>query len=130
MPLSLPVIRFSALDFRELSRNTGNFFCFVGDLVKFSLQPRLNGRWSSLALTFLRKFPANREKYREFAEFCPLVFARNLSKLHVLLEKGAHSEQILTGNCQGHISDRGLCFGFGTWNLSGLIDKNHPGIET
>jgi hypothetical protein len=60
----------------------------------------------------------------------PPSFARNLSKLHVLLDKGAHSEQILTGNYQGHISDRGLCFGFGTGNLSGLIDKNHPGIET
>jgi len=47
------------------------FSYFGGESGGISLQLRLAGGARSLALTLLRpKFPANREKYREFAKFC------------------------------------------------------------
>ncbi len=47
------------------------------------------------------KFPANREKYREFAKFCSRKCTLLSLKLHILLGKVARSTQIVTGTYQG-----------------------------
>ncbi len=47
------------------------------------------------------KFPANREKYREFTISCSSKMHLSFSKLHILLDKWAHSAQIETGMYQG-----------------------------
>ena len=55
----------------EMTRKVGLFRIFRGQCSRISLQLRLYGGGRSQVRTLLRpKFPANREKYREFCRFC------------------------------------------------------------
>src|SRR5271170_3447519 len=45
----------------------------------FIMNELYGGRWSPLRTVLRPKFPANREKYREFFYFCPKVPAENCS---------------------------------------------------
>jgi len=90
-------------------RNCGDFRRFSEESSRVSLQLRLHGGGRSHERTLLRlKFPANREKYREFREFdrpIPVVSGPKRFILRNFFRQSQVFALNRTGNYQGLIRE-------------------------
>jgi hypothetical protein len=77
--------------FSQFSKESSRFLCDLDCMAERAV----------LCEPFSGRFPANREKYREFSNFYSQQMRTPFSKLHILLGKVARSAQIGTGTDQG-----------------------------